>query len=61
MKLSEAVTMDNEKIKIDSSAKKPVQKGFGRPPDILTRAEMLSLFKEPPRDFAPIPFHFWNG
>jgi len=61
MKLSEAATMDNEKSKIDSSAKKPVKKGFGRPPDILTRAEMLSLFREPPRDFAPIPFHFWTG
>jgi alpha-L-rhamnosidase len=61
VKLSEVVPVDNEKPEGDSSLKRPTHRGFGRTPDILSRAEMLSLFKEPPRDFAPIPFHFWNG
>jgi hypothetical protein len=60
MNLSESATINLEKPK-DQSAKKPAHRGFGRAPDRLSRAEMLSLFREPPRDFAPIPFHFWNG
>ena len=61
MNLGDVATVGIEKPKGKKSVSKPVHKGFGCTPDILTRAEMLSLFKEPPRDFAPIPFHFWNG
>jgi hypothetical protein len=61
MNLNEAVRMNLENPRIENKATTPARRGFGRAPDGLSREEMLSLFREPPRDFAPIPFHFWNG
>jgi hypothetical protein len=38
-----------------------MNQAFGRPNKLNSRAELLSLFQNPSRDFAAISFLFWNG